>query len=538
MNAALPLSHAVEHLLDEELLVVQQAIALMGKSLDQAHVIREMLHLLSELLGLNRGRVMLPDATGALSIAHAYGLTDAEIERGRYHAGEGISGQVMHQGQTVIVQDVDREPQFLFRAVARSQLPQETVSYICQPLRHDGRVLGVLGVHRLRDRARPLARDLHILNIAATLIAQVIVLNRYVVERTAQLESENRSLRRALNQDAGKFTALGIVGVSLPLRHALRQIEQVGATGAGVLLLGESGTGKELFARALHLSSARRDQAFVKVNCGAIPENLFESELFGYEKGAFTGANGARAGYFEQADKGTLLLDEVGDLPLPMQVKLLRVLQEQSIQRLGAKHEIAIDVRIVAATNQDLSARVADGQFRLDLFYRLNIIPITLPALRERREDIPHLVRHTLAQINLSYQRTVSVSTAALDRLVAYDWPGNIRQLRNVLERLALLAETSVVDAHEVSQALIGEGRQARQPAAAAATAPLATGTAVRAYFPVQENDRSAIEQALLASGGNKSRAAQQLGLTLRQLSYRMGLLGISARPAARQNVA
>jgi Nif-specific regulatory protein len=533
VNAPDPVVHRVEHLLDEELLVVQQAIALMGKSLDQTYVIREMLHLLSELLGLNRGRVMLPDAASKeLAITQAYGLTDAEIERGRYHAGEGISGQVMNQGRTVIVQDVDRELQFLFRAVVRSHLPQETVSYICLPLRHDGRVLGVLGVHRLRDRARPLARDLHILNIAATLIAQVIVLNQYLHERTAQLESENLSLRRALSQDAGDSNAFGIVGVSLPLRHALRQVEQVGATDAGVLLLGESGTGKELFARALHLSSARCKQAFVKVNCGAIPENLFESELFGYEKGAFTGAYGARAGYFEQAHEGTLFLDEVGDLPLAMQVKLLRVLQERAIQRLGAKHEIAIDVRIVAATNQDLQARVAEGKFRLDLYYRLNIIPITLPSLRERREDVPLLVKHYLNQINLSYQRTISLSATALDRLVAHDWPGNIRQLHNVLERLALLAETSVISDAEVAQTLSSENRH---------ELPLSSNAApgtVRAYFPVQENDRATIVQALAACVGNKSRAAQQLGLTLRQLSYRMSLLGISARPAFGQNVA
>jgi hypothetical protein len=231
------------------------------------------------------------------------------------------------------------------------------------------------GVHRIRGRARALADDLRLLEIIATLITQILRLNDRVAEQTAQLENENRELKWALERGSPQQATLGIVGESPALRHALRQIEQVASTEATVLLLGESGTGKELFARALHLSSPRRDQPFVKVNCGAIPENLFESELFGYEKGAFTGASTARAGYFEQASGGTLFLDEIGDLPLAMQVKLLRVLQEKSLQRVGSRRETPIDVRIVAATNLDLQQQVAAGRFRLDLYYRLNIIP-------------------------------------------------------------------------------------------------------------------------------------------------------------------
>ncbi|MBT9541402.1 sigma-54-dependent Fis family transcriptional regulator, partial [Thiobacillus sp.] len=326
-------------------------------------------------------------------------------------------------------------------------------------------------------------------------------------------------LKWVLERAAPQQASLGIVGESPALRHALRQIEQVSATDVTVLLLGESGTGKELFARALHLSSPRRDLPFVKVNCGAIPENLFESELFGYEKGAFTGASTARAGYFEQAHGGTLFLDEIGDLPLAMQVKLLRVLQEKSLQRVGSRRETPIDVRIVAATNLDLQQQVAAGRFRLDLYYRLNIIPIRLPALRERREDVRPLVRHQLNLISQSYQRNVGLTPEAMERLADYAWPGNIRQLRNVLERLVLLAEGATISAHEVERVIQSEAVGA--PVASAAP-HLPPPSSVRPYLPAQSHDRQQIEQALAQTHGNKSRAAQMLGLTLRQLNYRI----------------
>jgi Nif-specific regulatory protein len=524
-----------ERLVDEELLVVREAVALLGKSQDEAHVVREILHLLSEFLGLNRGRVVLPDPeTGELRIVHAYGLTQEETARGKYLPGEGITGRVMTSGQTAIVQDVDAEPLFLFRSVARANLPQGTVSFIALPLEQGGRVIGVLGVHRLRERPRPLARDQQVLKIAATLITHVILLNEFIRERTSRLESENRELKWALTKDLSTYGSFGIVGESLQLRRALKQIEQVAQSEATVLLLGESGTGKELFARALHLSSQRRDAPFVKVNCGAIPENLVESELFGYEKGAFTGAIGSRPGYFEQADNGTLFLDEVGDLPLAMQVKLLRVLQEHSIQRIGARKEVPVNVRIVAATNQDLQLLVSQGKFRLDLFYRLNVIPVRLPALRERAEDIRHLVRYYLNQLDQGYQRNVNITPEAMLRLTDHPWPGNIRQLRNVLERLILLAENATIGEREVMAVLQAESHsqmQMQAPPPAHFTAPPIAGEAsnggVRAYHPVQENDRIAIESALLETNGNKSRAAQKLGLTLRQFNYRMQVMGI-----------
>jgi Nif-specific regulatory protein len=534
-----------ERLVDEELLVIRESVALLSKSQDEAFVIREILHLLSEFLGLNRGRVILPnqDSSG-LHIAYSYGLTQDEIGRGNYLPGEGITGRVMSNVQPAIVQDIDSEPLFLFRAINREDLPSETVSFIAMPLEQGGHPVGVLGIHRLRDRPRPLTRDLQVLKIAATLITHVILVNEFIRDRTLRLESENRELKWALTKGQSLYGAHGIVGESLQLRRALKQIEQVAQTEATVLLLGESGTGKELFARALHMSSTRRDNPFIKVNCGAIPENLVESELFGYEKGAFTGATGSRPGYFEQADGGTLFLDEVGDLPQAMQVKLLRVLQEHFIQRIGAGKEVPVDVRIVAATNQDLQHLVSQGKFRLDLFYRLNVIPVRLPALRERSEDIRHLVRYYLNQLDQGYQRNVNITHEAMQQLTNHAWPGNIRQLRNVLERLILLAEGSTISEREVIAVLQSETHNQVQshPNVQGTDTPHRTAIQtdnhepnVRAYHPVHESDRANIEATLQETGGNKSRAAQKLGLTLRQLNYRLKIMGIETKRKPRQ---
>jgi two-component system response regulator PilR (NtrC family) len=410
------------------------------------------------------------------------------------------------------VQDIDDEPNYLARAVDRARLPNETVSFIALPLRSDGELLGLLGVHRIRGRTRALADDLRILEIIATLITQVLKLNDRVAAQTARLEHENRELKWALERGAPQQATLGIVGEAPALRHALRQIEQVSSTDVTVLLLGESGTGKELFARALHLSSPRRDQPFVKVNCGAIPENLFESELFGYEKGAFTGAVTARAGYFEQANGGTLFLDEIGELPLSMQVKLLRVLQEKKVRKVGATAEEPIDVRIVSATHQDLSALVETGRFRQDLYYRLNVIDLVMPSLRDRAKDIPEMARFLLDKLGGA---DVELDRDAEKALCAYAFPGNVRELENTLERALALCEGRHINAADLNLV----------PALPAA------GAAPGSKYPLQDYldqmERAAILEALEQTRYNKTAAARLLGVTFRSLRYRLERLRI-----------
>ena len=532
----------------QELLLMSQVMRLVGKSLAPEIVLREMLHLMSELLGLNRGRVVLADFVGDIAleglagdtaltrtpasrsaqarfpssaIRYAYGLTKTEMARGRYGPGEGITGRVLATAQPIIVQDIDAESQFLCRAVERAQLPQEVVAFIALPIEVNREVIGVLACHRIRSRDRQLADDVAILKILATLAGQLLQLQALVLEKTRVLQAKNRLLTRALETAAARY---GIIGTSPALLQALSELERVSEASASVLLLGESGTGKELFARAVHLSSQRRDQPFIKVNCAAIPDTLFESELFGYERGAFTGAQTSRAGWFEQADGGTIFLDEIGEMPLAMQTKLLRTLQEGTIVRLGGKREVKVTVRVVAATNRDLAEDVQAGTFRRDLFYRLNVIPIRLPSLRERPQDIRALAIHFLSRVNQANQRNVSLSAEALAQLEQHPWPGNIRELGNVIERLVLLTDSAMVSGRELQRFL---------PADMGAVAPLAVpkpmpGPAlVRDYQAVQSHTAVQLQQALAAHGGNQSRAAQALGLTVRQFGYRLRKLGL-----------
>jgi len=529
---------------EHEMLLLQQVMALVGKSLSPAPALREMLHLMSELLGLNRGRIVLADETGRSGrIRYAYGLTAEEIGRGVYAYGEGITGRALQHGQLTIVQDIDREPDFLARAVERSRLPEGPVSFIALPIVVELKAVGVLACHRIRHRSRALADDVTVLRILATLAGQLLQLEAGLEEKTRALEQQNAVLARALESAAARY---GIVGTSPPLLRAISELERVSDSAASVLLLGESGTGKELFARALHLASPRRDRAFIKINCAAIPDTLFESEMFGYERGAFTGANSMRAGWFEQASKGTLFLDEIGELPLTMQTKLLRTLQEGTITRLGGKAEIQVDVRLVAATNRDLQRDVARGTFRQDLYYRLNVIPIHLPSLAERRQDIRVLALHFISHTNQVNQRNVNLTAAALDRLEEYPWPGNIRELTNFIERIVLLAEKPLLDAADIGGLLpwgaTDEPTVAPAPAQRAASvrgqggeldasshnpvshsAPLP----LRPYRRVGSHPAQALVDALEQCGGNKSRAAQQLGMTARQFSYRWQKLGL-----------
>ena len=529
---------------------MSEVMRLIGKSLAPEVVLREMLHLMSELLGLNRGRVVLADFVGDMApeglperkpagrppqtqtqtqarapssaIRYAYGLTKLETARGRYGPGEGITGRVLATAQPIIVQDIDAESQFLCRAVERAQLPQDIVAFIALPIEMNtamGReVIGVLACHRIRSRDRQLADDVAILKILATLAGQLLQLQALVLEKTRALQAKNQLLTRALETATARY---GIIGTSPALLQALSELERVSQATASVLLLGESGTGKELFARAVHLSSQRRDQPFIKVNCAAIPDTLFESELFGYERGAFTGAQTARAGWFEQADQGTIFLDEIGEMPLAMQTKLLRTLQEGTIVRLGGKREVKVRVRVVAATNRDLELDVRAGSFRRDLFYRLNVIPIRLPSLRERPQDIRALAIHFLSRFNhasQANQRNVSLSADALAQLEQHPWPGNIRELGNVIERLVLLSDSAMVSSRELQRFLpVGPGTEVAPPGPAL----------VRDYQAVQSHTAAQLQQTLAAHGGNQSRAAQALGLTVRQFSYRLRKLGL-----------
>ncbi len=309
-----------------------------------------------------------------------------------------------------------------------------------------------------------------------------------------------------------------IIGRSPAMQEIFATLMRVAPTRATVLLAGESGVGKDLIARALHFHSPRRDRPFVKINCSAIPENLMESELFGFEKGAFTGAIASKPGKFEQADTGTVFLDEIGAVPPATQVKLLRVLQERELERLGSNKTRRIDVRVIAATNQDLRAALEQGTFREDLYYRLNVVPMNIPPLRERREDIPPLAEHFVKKLARdSGSRVERITEAAIQKLMEYHWPGNVRELENVIERSLVLCTGAKLDADDIKLDLSPR----RQERAAAEFLP--EGMTLETY------EQALIREALRRAGGNKSQAARLLGLTRNALRYRLSQMGMEA---------
>ncbi len=331
------------------------------------------------------------------------------------------------------------------------------------------------------------------------------------------LREENRQLKEELGR---KYRWDNIIGRSPGMQQIFATIMRVAPSRATVLLAGESGVGKDLIARAIHFHSPRKDRPFVKINCTALPENLMESELFGYEKGAFTGANISKPGKFELADTGTVMLDEIGDVPANIQIKLLRVLQEREFERLGSNKTQHIDVRVIAATNRDLRVALEDGTFREDLYYRLNVVPIEILPLRDRREDIPYLARHFVEKLAPECGgRITGITDAAIDKLMSYSWPGNVRELENVIERSIVMAPGDKLDADHIRLDMNLKTRHA----AAAGDMGLPEGMSLDAY------EQELIKNALKQASGNKSQAARILGLTRNALRYRLTQMGIES---------
>lgn len=529
---------------DSDLVAIHEAAKLVSRSLSPDFTINSLLRMMSQMLGLNRGRVLLPEEDN-LKIKYSYGLTPEQQSRGIYAQGEGITGKVMAANQLVVIENIDEEPELLFRAVDRATLPQETVSYIALPIMDGSTPIGVLACHRIRSRMRPFDADLVILKTFSTFIGQIIKHHQLDEDLSQPAQQE----KDRANTSSGKK----IIGQSPAIQQAIAKTKRVAHTDATVLLSGESGSGKERFARMIHDSSTRNKNAFVAINCAAIPEQLLEAELFGHERGAFTGAVAKKQGKFELANKGTLFLDEIGDLDLSLQTKLLRVLETQRIQRVGGISDIAVDVRIIVASHKDLMNAVNKGDFRLDLFYRLNVFPIHLPPLRDRKEDIPLLISHFLKSAKNEFKQHAICERGVIERLSHYEWPGNIRQLENVTRRAVLLSEdgkihTSLID-HILaleSQITINEAsliqnkihQTPNKPDAGDTTETrrssqnLSENTAKessrRAYSWVDEAEITDMRDALEQARGNKTRAAEILGMTARQFRYRFSKLGLS----------
>ena len=422
----------------------------------------------------------------------------------RFDASLGIAGQVVKTGRALRVADVRQNRHFFPGIDAKTHI--RTQGMVAAPLIHKDVVMGVVEVINPLEREQFTQRDLELLQVFANLAA-VAAAHAQAYDQVAR---QNRGLRESI-------PTYEIIGQSAPVRKVVELCKKVATSNATVLLYGETGTGKELAARAIHDFSARSEQPFIAINCAALPESLLESELFGHEKGAFTGAAGQKLGRFELADGGTLFLDEIGELSHEIQVKLLRVLQEREFVRVGGTQTITCDVRIIAATNRNLKAEMETGRFREDLYYRLNVFPITLPPLRERVEDLPLLIGHFVEQIAPSLGVTpTKVGDEALTQLMRYDWPGNIRELRNIVERCTLLAGDGPITPEHLPPEIGHAETPADVETSAGRAGPAKSGSRLA------DHEKALILQALNECGWNQSAAARNLGITRDHLRYRI----------------
>jgi Nif-specific regulatory protein len=467
--------------------------------------------------GMLRSFVMLLDADEDKLRAEAcYGINAETARRVHYRVGEGVVGRVVESGKPIVVTQASREPLLLNRFSARERnSSRHELSFICVPVRLGGKPVGALGADLHYKQDRDYDGETKFLSIVASMMAQALKVEHLIEADKQQLLDENIHLKQELRE---RYDFSHIIGNSSPLREVYEQVTQVARTNTTVLLRGESGTGKELIAHAIHYNSLRANKPFIKVSCAALPETLIESELFGYEKGAFTGAQGRKKGRFELADGGTLFLDEIGDLNISTQIKLLRVLQEREFERLGGTETIKVNVRLIAATNKDMERAIADNQFREDLYYRLNVFAIFMPPLRERKSDILLLADHFLEKYAREHGKRIKrISTPAIDMLTSYHWPGNVRELENTLERAVLVCETNVIHGHHLPPTLqTAEGS--------------GTVTTLKLEAAVEAYERDLIQDALKTTRGNRAKAAKLLDTTERIIGYKLKKYGIDCR--------
>jgi Nif-specific regulatory protein len=493
------------------LLDVSQALS---GTLNLKASLHRVLEILARHHGAVRGIVSVVDADGDLRVEASDGIAEGSREV-RYRIGEGITGKVVQSARPIVVPRVSREPAFLHRAARRPELAHQELSFVCVPIVLNRRAIGALAIDLRFKTDRNFERHTKFLGVVASMIAQAVKIQRLIEEDKRRLVDENAHLRQELREryDFSKF-----VGSSGAMRHIFEQVTQVAGTNTTVLIRGESGTGKELIAHAIHYSSLRARKPFVTVSCAALPDSLIESELFGYEKGAFTGADTRKKGRFELAEGGTLFLDEIGDVNLATQVKLLRVLQEREFERVGGTETVKANVRLVAATNKDLERAIAAASFREDLYYRLNVFTIFIPPLRERKADLVLLVDHFLEKFAREHTRSIKrISTPAIDMLASYHWPGNVRELENTIERAVLMCDGEVIHGHHLPPSL--------QTAEASGTVTrVSLSDAVGAY------EKDLLQDALKTTRGNCAKAARLLDTTERIVNYKVRHYGIDAK--------
>ncbi|MBD3347216.1 MAG: GAF domain-containing protein [Chitinivibrionales bacterium] len=491
--------------------VLYHIARVLGAGGDLEKIMVNVLEILEIHAGMNRGMItILSKDNTELILDVAHGISEPDRRRGRYRPGEGVTGKVLQSGKPIVIPKLKDEPAFLDRTGARSNLESSNIAFLCVPVKAKGNVIGTLSVDRVTNGNKDkLENELDFLEAVGDLVSQLVLERRESNERISELEKENLELRRSL-EDMGRPREM--IGNSSTMREVFRQIAQVSSSPTTVLICGDTGTGKELVARAIHQKSPRKDGHFIAVNCASLPESLLESELFGHEKGSFTGAVSRRIGRFEAANNGTLFLDEIGEMTPSAQSRLLRAIQEKEIQRVGGLDSVKVNVRLICATNRDLENDVKEGVFREDLYYRVNVFTIVLPPLRNRGADILLLADHFAKKYSTIHSKKISrISTPAIDMLSSYHWPGNVRELENVMERAVLVAGSNSVEGHDLPPTL-----QMKEMGAETGGIRNTFNNLVAAY------EKELIVDALKDARGNQTEAAKILGTTKRIIQYKI----------------
>jgi Nif-specific regulatory protein len=491
----------------DNLSLLFQVSEVVAKSSDLEDAIMHVMEEMAPKLGILQAFLtVLNRNSSKIIIEVAYGLTKEQKERGEYKIGEGVIGDVVKTGKPVIIPHISDEPRYLNKTRSTSKTDDEN-SFICVPIRAKNEIIGTLSVKLKYSTNLSFQAEMKLLTIMAAMFARLVRSRQDKIEELEKLHYQ-RLREQGLYSFNDRITSL--VGESGKMQEVYNLISKVAMTNATILIRGESGVGKELVAKAIHDQSPRSKMQMISINCSAIPEMLIESELFGYERGAFTGADKLHKGRFELAEKSTIFLDEIGDLSPNLQVKLLRVLQEKEFQRLGGTETLQADVRIITATNRDLEELMLKNEFREDLYYRLNVFPLFIPPLRERRADIPLLVNHFIEKYNKIHGLEIKrISSTAIDLLMTYHWPGNIRELENCIERAGILSTDRVIRSHNLPPTL----------QSAASTHSRVDG----GLEAILENvEKQMLIDALNLSKGNISKAAEQLKLTERMMGLRI----------------
>jgi Nif-specific regulatory protein len=500
----------------EELAALHAIARILAQPQELREQLEQALQEMSNRLGMQRGMISLLDRESGeawLDVAHGVDIRGLDVT---YQPGEGITGKVAQTGRPMACANLGKEAHFLDRTGARRNLNRSELTFLCVPIIYESRVVGVLSADKVARDVENLERELALLSSVAELLARGV--------QNRAIEEENRRLRRIVGRTQPPSTE--IIGHSKVMQDVFGLVAQVADSNTTVLINGETGTGKELVARAIHRNSPRLRGPLIQVNCAAIPDTLIESELFGHERGAFTGAIHQRRGRFEEANGGTIFLDEVGELSASAQAKVLRVLQEKQFQPLGSQRVIRVDVRIITATNRNLEQDLAVGRFRPDLFYRLSVFPIYLPPLRDRGSDILLLADHFAVKYTKEMGKPVrKISPEVSEILLAYHWPGNVRELENCIERAILLTAGDTIEIAHLPPSLQALAQSSERKERG------------KLNTVVETQERTLILGALKETGGNQTQAAKLLGTTKRIIQYRIRKMGIDARQF-RQNPA